>query len=129
MPAISAPPGPDFEPAVEPASAGLVFLGQSFYGWFTRNAAEIRFSPFTGFRTLHALQPLTRRTASMVLLLISNIGDYPRQPLRPKADNSVTRLSFEEPAVRNSMVDMVSSGALDLADPLADVQGWRNAHG
>jgi len=79
-------------------------------------------SPFTGF---HALM---RRTASMVLLLISNIHDYPRQPLRPKADNPVAGLPFENPGVRNSMVDMVgASGTLDLVDPPADVQGWRKS--
>ncbi len=113
----------------EPASAGLTSLGQSFYGWFSGNAVEIRFSPFTGFHTLHALQPVMRRTTSMVFLLISNILDYPRQPLRSKDDNPVDGLPFEDAAVCNSVVDVVGAGALDLADPLADVKGWRNAHG
>ena len=49
----------------EPASAGLISLGQSFYGWFTGNATGFWFSPFTGFRSLHPLQPVLRQTATV----------------------------------------------------------------
>ena len=40
-------------------------LGQSFYGWFTGNATGFWFSPFTGFRSLHPLQPVPRQTATV----------------------------------------------------------------
>src|SRR5690349_1024304 len=69
-----------------------------------------------------------RRATRVMLTLVANITQYPRQISRSKDYNSVAGLPFEQLAIRNLIVDVMSARAFQPAYPFADEQRWRHAH-
>ncbi len=70
----------------------------------------------------------TKIMSATVQAAAFGFDDHPPQILRSKADDPVAGLPFQNLTVRDSMVDVVGTGALDLPDPLTDVERGRNAH-
>ena len=57
-----------------------------------------------------------------MLLLVLEVIDNPREILRSEAHHAVPTLPHKGLAVRNSVIDLVRTRPLELANPLADQQ-------
>ena len=89
-------------------------------------------SPFqrawrNGF-SLSSLQPFLCRSLRVMLFLIADVADDPRQIPCSKADHTIASLPIKQVAIRDAMVDVVGTGSLHLTDPVADKQRWRHTH-
>jgi hypothetical protein len=64
----------------------------------------------------------------MMLSLVANIIQHPRQISRSEGHNSVAGLPFEELAIRNFIIDVMRACAFQPAYPLANEQRWRDTY-
>lgn len=78
----------------------------------------------------NAFQSLMRISSSMMLALISNVLDDPLQIFTTKTDNSVARLPLQNLLPESDLlIDIVRRSTLQLANPFAERQRWRNGEG
>ncbi len=61
------------------------------------------------FYRVRLLQPLVDRSLTVVLFLITNVAHNPGKISRSEADDPVTALPLQDPAIGNAVIDVVGA--------------------